>query len=48
MQTSMFGKLGFSSDTGKAVSLRLTDMIKLNNERNQIIVRMGDIAPVFV
>ena len=48
MQTSICGKLGFSSGTAKAVLRRVTDMIELNNERNQMIVSMGDIAPVFV
>ena len=48
MQTSICGKLGFSSGTAKAVLRRVTDMIELNNERDQMIVSMGDIAPVFV
>ena len=48
IQTSICGKLGFSSGTAKAVLRRVTDMIELNNERNQMIVSMGDIAPVFV
>ena len=48
MLTSICGKLGFSSWTAKAVLRRVTDMIELNNERNQMIVSMGDIAPVFV
>jgi len=48
MQTSICGKLGFSSGTAKAVLRRVTDMIEFNNERNQMIVSMGDIAPVFV
>ena len=48
MQTSICGKLGFFSGTAKVVLRRVTDMIELNNERNQMIVSMGDIAPVFV
>ena len=48
MQTLICGKLGFSSGTAKAVLRRVTDMIELNNERNQMIVSMGDIAQVFV
>ena len=48
MQTSICGKLGFLSGTAKVVLRRVTDMIELNNERNQMIVSMGDIAPVFV
>ena len=48
MQTSMCGKLGFSYGTVQGVLRRVTDMIELNNERNQMIVSMGDIAPVFV
>ena len=40
--------LDFSFETIKAVLRRVTDMIELNNERNQMIVSMGDIAPVFV
>ena len=43
IQTSIFGKLGFSSGTVKAVLRRVTDMIELNNERNQMIVSMGEI-----
>ena len=48
MQTSICGKLGFSYGTAKAVLRPVTDMIEPNNERNQMIVSMGDIAPVFV
>ena len=48
MQTSMCGKLGFSDGAVKAMLRRVTDMIELNNELNQMIVSMGDIAPVLV
>ena len=48
MQTSICVKLGFLSGTAKAVLRRVADMIGLNNERNQMIVSMGDLAPVFV
>ena len=44
----MCDQLGFSSGTAKAVLRQVTDMIELNNERNQMIVSMGDIAQVFV
>ena len=48
MQTSICGKLGFLSGTAKAVLRRVTVMTELNNERNQMIVSMGDIVSVFV
>ena len=48
MQTSICGILGLSSGTAKAVLRRVRDMIKINNERNQMIVSIGDIATVFV
>ena len=48
MQASIYDKLGFSSGTVKAMLRRVTDMIELNNELNQMIVNMGDIAPVLV
>ena len=42
------GKLGFPAETTKQVLHWVTEMIRLNNDRNQIIELLKDIKPVFV
>ena len=48
MLMSMGGKLGFPAETSKQVLHWVTEIIRLNNERNQIIELLKDINPVFV
>ena len=48
MLTSMVGKLGFPVETAKQVLHWLTEMIRLNNDINQIIELLKDIKPVFI
>ncbi|MBC8258143.1 MAG: hypothetical protein H8E38_03930 [SAR324 cluster bacterium] len=48
MLTTICGKLGFPPETAKAVLRWVADMIKLNNDRNQITEIMREIKPVFV
>jgi hypothetical protein len=48
MLTSIGGKLGFPAETTKQVLHWVTEMIRLNNDRNQIIELLKDIKPVFV
>ncbi|MGY8697358.1 MAG: hypothetical protein ACKVJ3_04865 [bacterium] len=48
MLTSIGGKLGFPAETAKQVLHWVTEMIRLNNDRNQIIELLKDIKPVFI
>jgi hypothetical protein len=48
MLTSIDGKLGFPAETAKQVLHWVTEMIRLNNDRNQIIELLKDIKPVFI
>ncbi len=48
MLTSICGKLGFPSETAKTVLSWVSNMIKLNNEKNKLTVVMSEIKPVFV
>lgn len=48
MLTSICGKLGFTSETAKTVLSWVSNMIKLNNEKNKLTVVMSEIKPVFV
>ncbi len=48
MLTSIGGKLGFPAETTKQVLHWVTEMIRLNNDRNQIMDLLRDIKPVFV
>ena len=48
MLTSIGGKLGFPAETTKQVLHWVTEMIRLNNDRNQITDLLRDIKPVFV
>ena len=48
MLTSICGKLGFPSETTKTVLSWVSNMIKLNNDRNKLTVVMSEINPVFV
>jgi len=48
MLGSICGKLGFPTETAKQVLHCVTEMIRLNNDRNQITDLLRDIKPVFV
>jgi tellurite resistance protein len=48
MLTSIGGKLGFPAETAKQVLHWVTEIIRLNNDRNQIIKLLKDIKPVFI
>jgi len=48
MLTSICGKLGFPSETTKTVLSWVSNMIKLNNEKNKLTVVMSEIKPVFI
>ena len=48
MLTSVGGKLGFPPETAKQVLQWVTEFIRLNNDRNQIIELLKDIKPVFI
>ena len=48
MLGSICGKLGFPAETAKQVLHWVTEMIRLNNDRNQITDLLRDIKPVFV
>ena len=48
MLTSICGKLGFPSETAKTALSWVSNMIKLNNEKNKLTVTMSEIKPVFV
>ena len=48
MLTSICGKLGFPSETAKTVLSWVSNMIKLNNEKEKLTVVMSEINPVFV
>ncbi len=41
-------KLGFPKDYSKMVLSWVSDLIKLNNDRNEIIAKLKDLKPVFV
>ena len=45
---SICGKLGFPKETAKQVLQWVTDLIKLNKDRNQMTELLKDIKPVFV
>ena len=45
---SICGKLGFPTETAKQVLQWVTDLIKLNKDRNQMTELLKDIKPVFV
>ena len=48
MLTSIGGKLGFPAETAKQVLYWVTEVIRLNNDRNQLIELLKDIKPVFI
>ena len=48
MLTSIGGKLGFPAEMAKQVLHWVTDRIRFNNDRNQIIELLKDIKPVFI
>mgnify|MGYP006110236707 FL=1 len=48
MLGSICGKLGFTAETTKQVLHWVTEMIRLNNDRNQITDLLRDIKSVFV
>jgi uncharacterized tellurite resistance protein B-like protein len=48
MLSSICGKLGFPAETAKQVLHWVTEMIRLNNDRNQLTELLKDIKPVFV
>ncbi len=48
MLSSIYGKLGFPSETAKTVLSWVSNMIKLNNEKTKLTVTMSEIKPVFV
>ena len=48
MLTSIGGILGFPAETAKQVLHWVTEKIRLNNDRNQIIELLKDIKPVFI
>ena len=48
MLSSICDKLGFPAETAKQVLHWVTEMIRLNNDRNQITDLLRDIKPVFV
>ena len=48
MLTSIGGKLIFPAENAKQVLHWVTEMIRLNNDRNQIIELLKDIKPVFI
>ena len=45
---SICRKLGFPTETAKQVLQWVTDLIKLNKDRNQMTELLKDIKPVFV
>ena len=48
MLSKICGKLGFPEETSKEVLHWVTEMIKLNNDRNQMTKFLGELKPVFV
>ena len=44
---SICGKLGFPEETAKQILRWITDLIKLNKERNYLTEQLNDITPVF-
>ena len=48
MLTSMGGKLFFPAETAKQFLNWVTEMIRLNNDINQIIELLKEIKPVFI
>lgn len=48
MLSTICGKLGFPPDSSRMVLRWVSEMIKLNNDRNKIIEELKEIRPVFV
>ena len=48
MLTSMGGKLVFPAETAKQILHLVTEMIRLNDDINQIIELLKGIKPVFI
>ena len=48
MLTSICGKLGFPTEAAKTVLSWVSNMIKLNNEKNKLTMAMLETKPVFV
>ena len=48
MLSKICGKLGFNPDSSKMVLSWVSELIKLNNNRNKIIGELKEIKPVFV
>ena len=48
MLSKICGKLGFPPDSSKIVLSWVSELIKLNNDRNKIIEELKELKPVFV
>ena len=48
MLSKICGKLGFPPDSSKMVLSWVSELVKLNNDRNKIIEELKELKPVFV
>ena len=48
MLSKICGKLGFPPDSSKMVMSWVSELIKLNNDRNKIIEELKELKPVFL
>ena len=48
MLSKICGKLGFPTDSSRRVLIWVSELIKLNNDRNRIIEELKELKPVFV
>ena len=48
MLSKICGKIGFPPDSSRMVLSWVSELIKLNNDRNKIIEELKDLKPVFV